>query len=248
MIPVGYRPLLALLLVLCWAPPLSAAEVRVAVASNFMGTAQRLAEDFERHSGHRLLISYGSTGKLYTQIYHGAPFDLFLAADAERPRRAELEGLAVSGSRITYATGQLALWSPRGNPFERLTRGEFRRLAIANPDTAPYGFAAREVIGRLVASGVQQKLVYGENISQTHQFVASGNAELGFVALSQLQQERPEHLWLVPANSYPPIEQQAVLLTRGQGSEAARDFLTYLQGERATAIIIAGGYLGPGEP
>ncbi|WP_426415213.1 molybdate ABC transporter substrate-binding protein [Aestuariirhabdus sp. LZHN29] len=243
---MGLRLSILWALLLVPATPLVAAEVRVAVASNFMVAARALAADFERRSGHRLRISSGSTGKLYTQIYHGAPYDLFLAADAERPMRAEREGLAVTGTRFTYATGRLALWSPQGDPLNRLQQGDFRRLAIANPNTAPYGAAASEVLAQLHGDATRNKLVYGENISQTHQFVASGNADLGFVSLSQLQQEEGGNLWLVPQHHYRPIQQQVVLLKGAISFQPARDFLAYLQGESAGAIIAAGGYYGPG--
>ena len=204
---------------------LDAAETRIAVAANFTAAAKALQQDFEQRYGHRLLISYGSTGKLYTQIYQGAPFELFLAADSQRPERAEREGLAVAGSRITYALGGLALWSAEGASetelIAQLKGGEYRRLALASEPG---------------------KQVYGENIAQTYQFVATGNAELGFVALAQMKNTSQAHYWIIPQHYYQPIRQQLVLLKQGQSSPAAQAFLAYLGGDDARAIIHAYGY------
>jgi molybdate transport system substrate-binding protein len=238
-------------LVLLLAGPLAAADtLSLAVASNFSSTARVLAERFEAESGHRLRLAYGATGKHYAQIRHGAPFDLFLAADAERPRRLEAEGNAVAGSRFTYAIGQLALWSPQAGLVDPdgqvLSAGDFRHLAIANPRLAPYGLAARQVLERLqLWQGLQSRLVLGENIGQAFRFVHSGAAELGFVALSQIMAGgRPiggSH-WRVPTAMYDPIEQQAVML---RDSPASRGFLDYLRSEPARAIIRAHGYQTP---
>lgn len=225
-------------------------SLHVAVASNFQPTMELLVRDFEDLTGHQLSVSYGSTGKHYAQILHGAPFGVFLAADAERPRRLEAEGLAVAGSRFTYAIGRLVLWSPRPGQLEdgarALAEGEFRFLAIANPLTAPYGLAAEQVLQRLgLWASLQSRIVRGENIGQAFAYVKSGNAELGFVALSQLagvdESERGS-MWLVPEELHDPIEQQAVQLA---DSEAARAFLDFLRGERAAAVIRAKGYALP---
>lgn len=233
------------LLVALWAP-LAAAEARIAVAANFSVAAKALQQDFEQRSGQRLLLSFGSTGKLYTQIYQGAPFELLLAADAERPERAERQGLAVAGSRITYALGGLALWSSANRTqaqlLEQLRLGDYQHLALANPRSAPYGAAAVQVLRALALESEPGKQVYGENIAQTYQFVASGNAELGFVALAQLINKPQAHYWVVPQEYYQPIRQQAVLLKRGQSSPAAREFLAYLLTDEARAIIKACGY------
>ncbi|MEH6825885.1 MAG: molybdate ABC transporter substrate-binding protein [Motiliproteus sp.] len=225
---------------------LDAAEARIAVAANFTAAAKALQQDFEQRYGHRLRISYGSTGKLYTQIYQGAPFELFMAADAERPARAEREGLAVAGSRITYAVGGLALWSAEGAAEEELIAqlkgGHYRRLAMANPKIAPYGAAAVQVMAGMALNAEAGKQVYGENIAQTYQFVATGNAELGFVALAQMINTPQAHYWAIPKRYYQPIRQQAVLLKRGTSSAAAQAFLAYLGEGDARAIIQAYGY------
>jgi molybdate transport system substrate-binding protein len=228
---------------------LPADEVSVAVAANFTDATRRLDALFEQASGHRLKISYGSTGKLYAQIGHGAPFEVFLAADIERPRKAEQAGLAVPGSRFVYARGRLVLWSARPGLFEAgepyLQAADFAHLAIANPKTAPYGLAARQVLGRLgIWSSLQARLVRGDSIAQTFQFVATGNAEAGFVAYSQIKgwQGEPGSLWLIPQDYYEPIEQAAVLLQKGADNPAARAFLEFLQGDAARDLIQSYGY------
>ena len=221
----------------------AAAEVHVAVAANFATPARQLAEPFLRGTGHRLVLSAGSTGKFYAQIKSGAPFEVLLSADQATPRRLEHDGLAVPGTRFTYATGRLALWSVRGNvPIGEalLRKNEFQRLAIANPRLAPYGAAAQEVLQKLgLWANLRAKLVQGENIAQTFQFVSSGNAELGFVALSQVQ--GGSH-WLVPATLHAPLKQDAVLLARGKDNAAAASFLAFLRGEPARKLIRAYGY------
>jgi molybdate transport system substrate-binding protein len=230
-----------------------AAQVHVAVAANFVGTLDRLATAFEASSGNTLVASSGSTGTLYAQIRNGAPYDVLLAADAEHPKRLEQAGLAVPGSRFTYARGQLVLWSRDPGRVDRegrvLRTDTFRHLAIANPGTAPYGAAAQQALQHLgLWSALAPRLVRGENIGQTFQFVYGGNAELGFVALAQVRQLNPNtrgSWWVVPPKLYDPIEQQGVLLTRARGNAAARAFLTFLQGKRARDIIQADGY-GPG--
>jgi molybdate transport system substrate-binding protein len=229
---------------------ITAGEVRVAVAANFAGSARKLAEQFESTSGHRLMLSVGSTGKFYAQIKNGAPFDAFLAADDATPQRLEQERLAVAGTRFTYAVGKLALWSPHAGMVDGagavLGKSTFKRIAIANPKLAPYGAAARDTMEKLgVWSALQDRLVLGENIAQTLQFVSSGNAELGFVALAQVQQggKAPAgSYWLVPQNLYSLIRQDAALLARAAQSAAARRFLEFLRSPPARDLIRADGY------
>jgi molybdate transport system substrate-binding protein len=246
--PPGYFcRLLLSLLIMAGAVPVGAGEIRVAVASNFAGAAREIASRFEQETGHRVVVASGATGKHYAQITNGAPFDVFLAADAERPERLESAGIAVPGSRFIYALGELVLWSPGSgyvDPEGRvLETGDFRHLAIANPRIAPYGRAAREV---LTAAGLweslQPRLVRGENIAQAFQFVGSGNAELGFVARSQVQ--RPGGAidgswWEVPQSLYAPIVQQAVVLA---DDATARAFTDFLRSAEARKIISDYGY------
>lgn len=222
-------------------------DLRVAVASNFAGVAQKLGRQFERETGHDVTLVFGSTGKLYAQILNGAPFDIFLAADAERPRLLEKQGKIITGTRHTYAVGRIVLWSaddtfvdPEGTV---LGRGQFHRLAIADPVLAPYGRAAREA---LIALGdwtrLKARIVRGKNISQVFQFVSTGNAELGIVAASQVLSDdgnRRGSLWIIPESLYAPIEQQVVLL---RDRPAGRAFLSFLSGEAARAVIRANGY------
>lgn len=237
-----------LVLGLVVALPAQALEVRVAVAANFLTTARVLAAGFEKSGGEPVVFSFGSTGQLAAQIRHGAPFDVFLAADAERPRLLEREGFAVIGSRFTYAIGRLVLWSAKPGYVDGaggvLRTGRFEHLAIANPRTAPYGTAARQVLKALGLWGsLRERLVLGENISQTYQFVVSGNAPLGFVALSEVV-GRPAagSRWLVPQSLYGPIEQQAVLLTHAGDRAGARRFLAYLRSDAGTTAIERFGY------
>ena len=227
-----------------------AEEIHIAVASNFTATMRILAERYEKQSGHSVVLLPGSTGKHYAQIMHGAPFDAFFAADAERPALLEAGGRSLPGSRFTYAIGRLVLWSPDPELVDGdgavLQSRAFRRLAIANPRLAPYGRAAQQFLeSRRLWESLQPKLVRGENIGQAFQFVASGNAELGFVALSQLiQSDRHKRgsMWRIPEDLYAPIEQQAVLLTQ---DPAAQAFMDFVQGEPARAIIRAHGYGTP---
>jgi molybdate transport system substrate-binding protein len=223
-------------------------DIRVAVATNFAAPVQAIVARFAEITHNRVVLAFGSTGKHYAQIKNGAPFAAFLAADSERPARLEEEGVAVAGSRFTYAVGRLVLWSPREgyvDPEGRvLTDGDYRHLAIANPVLAPYGRAAQQVLqARGLWEGLQRgRLVRGEDIGQTFQFVRSGNVELGFVASSQVK--RPGHApqgswWEVPQSLYRPIEQQAVLLQEGP---TARAFLAFLRGEEARSIIADYGY------
>ena len=227
------------------AAPAAAEEVLVAVASNFSAPAREIARRYEAETGHTAVLSFGSTGRHYAQILNGAPFQIFLAADIERPRLLEQEGRTVPGSRFTYAEGRIALWSAREgyvDPEGRiLSDGAFRHLALANPRVAPYGRAAQSVLESLdLWTSLQERLVLGENIGQAHQFVMSGNADLGFVAVSQLQAPgRPMggSAWIVPQDLYGPISQQAVLL---KDSDAARAFLAFLRSDASRSII--GGY------
>ena len=227
----------------------AADEIRIAVATNFVAAMGTLVERFEEQSGHTVLVSAGSTGSHYAQIKNGAPFAAFFAADAERPRLLEAEGVAIAGSRFLYAVGRVALWSSRAGYVDAggavLEAGEFRRMAIANPELAPYGKAAREVLmARGLWERLQPQLVMGQDIGQAYAFVATGNAELGFVAWAQLR--RPDgqiagSYWLVPESLHRPIEQEAVLL---RDAPAPRQFVEFVKGSEAREIIRSYGY-GP---
>ncbi|MEW5771258.1 MAG: molybdate ABC transporter substrate-binding protein [Pseudomonadota bacterium] len=239
------------LLCLCLMPLAgAAATVQVAVAANFTAPMQRIAAEFERATGHKAALSFGSSGKFYAQIRNGAPFQVFLSADDETPARLEQEGAIVPGSRFTYATGRLALWSARPGVVdakgEVLKGAGFKRLALANPKLAPYGRAAMEVLTRLgLAQTLAPRFVLGENIAQTWQFVGTGNAELGFVALSQVMKDgqiSSGSAWVVPASLHAPIRQDAVILANGQGNPAATALMNYLKGSQAKAIIQSYGY------
>jgi molybdate transport system substrate-binding protein len=227
----------------------AADEIRVAVATNFSETMSALVALFEQSSEHTLLISAGSTGNHYAQIRNGAPFEAFFAADAERPTLLEREGTAVAGSRFLYAIGKLVLWSRRADLVDAdgrvLENGAFRFLAIANPELAPYGAAAREVLmARNVWNALEPKLVRGQDIGQAYSFVHTGNAELGFVAYSQIKQPGGEiagSYWLVPESLHRPIAQEAVLL---RDVPAAREFLEFVKSPAAREIIRSYGY-GP---
>jgi molybdate transport system substrate-binding protein len=240
-----------LLLVLLSIGTLARAEpVQVAVAANFTAPARQIALDFERDTGHRAQLAFGATGKFYAQIKNGAPFEVLLAADDDTPAKLEKVGAAVAGTRFTYAVGRLVLWSAKAGAVddkgEVLKRGEFRHLAIANPRLAPYGAAAVEVLTALkLLDALQPKFVQAENIAQAHQFVASGNAELGFVALSQVMRDgKPGDgsAWVVPAALHQPIRQDAVMLDKGRGKPAAEAWLKYLRSDKAKATIRGYGY------
>lgn len=233
---------------------LQAEPLTIAVASNFVVPAREIVKAYSETSGHAARISSGSTGKLYAQIVNGAPFDVFLAADAARPAQLEQDGLGVPGSRFTYAIGALTLWSADARLsdegcLQALQNLGDRRLAIANPKTAPYGRAAEEFLrGEQLWDSVAPQLVYGENISQVLHFVATGNASLGLIAASQAVDSRlPEAScrWPVPASSHAPLEQQAILLRAGPEADAGRGFLEYLQGAASRAAIEAHGYTVP---
>jgi molybdate transport system substrate-binding protein len=230
-----------------------AERVTVAVASNFLAPVKRLAQEFEQASGHHVRVSAGSTGKLYAQIVNGAPFDVFLAANVTEPARLEQEGVAVAGSRFTYARGRVVLWSAdaqriRDNGPALLSSGGLRRIAVANPRTAPYGAAAMAVLENLgVRARIAPLLVQGEDIGQAFHYTASGNADAGFIAYAQLRDPANPvagSVWVIPEELYPPIRQQAVLLARARDKPAARAFLAFLQGPQATRMIEQYGY-GP---
>ena len=241
-------PWLAAWLLLLSSAEVTAERIRVAVASNFRPALEALVRAFESRSEHHVEVVSGSTGKLYAQILQGAPFDLFFAADAERPRRLEAGGRIQPGSRFTYAIGRLVLWSPDPQRVDDegrvLKQGDYRHLAIANPRLAPYGRAARELLRAMgLWRDLQGRLLRGENISQAFHFVASGNAELGLVAWSQLRDRgSPGSWWLPPENLYHPIEQQVVLLT---DRAAARDFHAFFNTVEAGRIIEDHGYSRP---
>lgn len=225
-------------------------EVRVAVAANFAAPFQKIAADFAADTGHKAIAISGSTGKFYVQIKEGAPFEVLLAADDETPRKLEDEGLAVKAQHFTYAKGKLVLWSAKpglvDDKGEVLRTGEFAHVAMANPRLAPYGAAAVEALKALkLNESLSAKMVLGDNIAQTMQFVASGNAELGFVALSQVAPpDRPAvgSWWVLPASLYTPILQDAALLKKGEGKVAALALMAYLKGDKARATIKSYGY------
>lgn len=228
-----------------------AGELRVAVAANFIAPARELVAAFEASTGHDVVLSSASTGKLYAQITQGAPFDVLLAADSMTPERLEEQGYAVAGTRFTYAVGELVLWSNGArlttNNGEAILRGgDFAHLALANPRIAPYGAAAMEVVRRLgLGERLKDKLVYAEDVGQAFQFAATGNAALAFVARSQTLSGEPARggsAWPVPAGWYTPIVQQAVMLRDAQAGVAARDFLAYLRGTEAAALVRHFGY------
>ena len=218
---------------------LFAAEVKIAVASNFTAAIKEIASDFEKNSGHKTIISFGSTGKLYTQILYNAPFDILLSADQQRPQLLETEQRA--SERFTYAIGKLVLWSSDANKElseSTLKRNNFRKLALANPKTAPYGIAAISVLKNLgLANSVKSRLVFGDNIAQAYQFVATGNAQLGFVALAQTSLNNVGKHWEIPQSLYEPIRQDAILLRRGIDNPAAKAFLDYLKSDVAKITI-----------
>jgi len=229
------------------------AEVTVAVAANFAAPMQKIAPLFEKDTGHKAVVSLGSTGGFYAQIKNGGPFHVFLSADDETPLKLENENLAVSGTRFTYATGKLVLWSKQAgfvdDKGDVLRSGQFKRLAIANPKLAPYGAAALETLHKLeLVQGLQTKFVQGENIAQAFQFVNTENAQLGFVALSQVYADgklSSGSAWIVPSHLHKPIQQDAVLLMAGKNNIAATALLAYLRSEKAKAIIRSHGYKTP---
>lgn len=226
------------------------AEVTVAVAANFAAPMQKIAPLFEKDTGHKAIVSLGSTGGFYAQIKNGGPFHVLLSADDETPLKLEKENLAVSGTLFTYATGKLVLWSKQAgfvdDKGDVLRSGQFKRLAIANPKLAPYGAAALETLHKLeLVQGLRTKFVQGENIAQAFQFVNTENAQLGFVALSQVYADgklSSGSAWIVPSHLHKPIQQDAVLLMAGKNNIAATALLAYLRTDKAKAIIRSHGY------
>jgi len=226
-----------------------AGEVSVAVAANFTTPMKQIAQAFEKDTGHKLTLAYGATGKFYAQIKNGAPFDVLLAADNTTPAKLISENAAIAGSQFTYAMGKLVLWSAKPAIVDQggqvLKNGGFDHIAIANPKVAPYGAAALEVMKSLgVHDALQSKMVTGENIAQTQQFIHSGSALLGFIALSQVLKDGKIEgsAWIVPSKLYTPILQDVVVLQKGKDKPAATDFLKYLQTKKAQTIITSFGY------
>jgi molybdate transport system substrate-binding protein len=228
-----------------------AAQTNVAVAANFTEAAKEIAAAFTAKTGHEAVLSFGASGQFYTQITQGAPFQVLLSADDTRPKKLVDDGLAVSDSRFTYAIGKLVLWSKTPGLVkgeETLKTASFARLSICNPVAAPYGAAAVEAMKSLkVLEQLQPKLVEGATITQAYQFVETGNAELGFVALSQLTGTETGSHWLVPQELYSPIRQDAVLLKSGASNEAATRFIAFLRSPEARAIIEKYGYVLDGQ-
>ena len=240
----------AALLAFVLSAPLQAAEVHVAVAANFAPPLKALAAGFEKTTGHKLVVSAGSTGKLYAQIKSGAPFDVLLAADDETPATLEQEGGAVAGSRFTYATGKLVLWSAKADLVDGqgrvLATGDFKHLALAAPSLAPYGAAAVQTLTRLgLLAALAPRFVPGESIGQTYSFIATGNAELGFVALSQVWENGKISKgsgWIVPEDLHSPLRQDAMLLARGRHNPAASALLAFLKSDGSKTVIRSFGY------
>lgn len=238
------------LLLLAAAATARADDIQVAVAANFTAPMKEIAAQFEQATGHKVLATFGATGKFYAQIKNGAPFDVLLAADDETPAKLEKEGAAVAHSRFTYAIGKLVLWSVQpglvDDKGEVLAKGGFEHLAIANPKLAPYGAAAVETLQKLKLFGaLEAKIVQGDSIAQAHQFLVSGAAPLGFVAMSQVFEGgklKSGSVWVVPATLYGQIRQDAVILDKGKGKPAVDAFLAYLKGDKAKAVIRAYGY------
>jgi len=228
------------------AAPANADVTHVAVAANFTEPAREIANLFKQKTGHEAILIFGASGAFFTQITHGAPFEVFLSADQERPQLAVEQGFAVADSRFTYAIGKLALWSRVIDVTDgkaALSAGKFSKLAIANPQTAPYGAAAVETMKALgVFEALQNKLVRGNNISQAFQFIDTRNAELGFVAVAQLHGVSGGTHWLVPENLHSPIKQDAVLLKSAVNNEPSKAFLAFLKSPEARAIIESFGY------
>jgi len=250
----GYMKKLSVWMVCCLLLIISsiaaAEEVSVAVAANFTAPMKRIAADFEKDTGHKAVLSFGASGKFYAQIKNGAPYQVFLSADDGKPARLAKDGLAVASSRFTYAVGTLVLWSAKPGFVDAkgdvLVKGRFNKLSIANPKLAPYGLAAIETMKKLgLLAALQPKFVQGENISQTYQFISTGNAELGFVALSQVMKNgkvTSGSSWIVPAKLHSPIRQDAVLLSTGKDNAAARALMAYLKTEKVRKLIRTYGY------
>jgi molybdate transport system substrate-binding protein len=246
----GFSTLITVVLVLAGLPSVQAGEVSVAVAANFTAPMNIIVADFEKDTGHKAKLAFGSSGRFYAQIKNGAPFQLFLSADDETPIKLAQEGLAEPASRFTYAIGSLVLWSAKPGFVDArgdvLQSGKFTKLAIANPKTAPYGRAAIQTLTKLgLLASVEPKFVQGENIAQTFQFTQTGNADLGFVALSQVMKDgkvTEGSAWMVPAEMHEPIRQDVILLSTGRGNVAAEALLNYLRTDKAKAVIRSFGY------
>lgn len=239
-----------LLVLLTLAQVAQAGEVRVAVAANFTAPMQDIVPLFEQSSGHKVTLSFGSTGKFYTQIKQGAPYDAFVAADTKTPKKLDDDGWTAPGSRFVYALGTLVLWSAQAGVVDGdgavLHTDKYRKLAIGDPKLAVYGTAAQQTLQALgLWTVVQPKLVKGDNITQTYQFAATGNAELGFIALSQITKGgkvSDGSWWIVPKHYYNPIEQSAVMLLAANDAEATKAFLAFLKGPQAETVIRSYGY------
>ena len=224
--------------------------VSVAVAANFTAPMQKIAAEFAKDTGHKAELSFGATGKFYAQISNGAPFGMLLAADDTTPAKIAREGKGVADSRFTYAVGKLVLWSKQDGYVDAqgavLKTGKFQHVAIANPKLAPYGLAAEQTLTQLgLLEQIKPKFVQGENIGQTYQFAATGNAELGFVALSQVMEDgkiKSGSAWLVPSSMHEPIRQDAIVLNTAKDNAAAKALMDYLRGDKARAIITSFGY------
>ncbi|NTV95787.1 MAG: molybdate ABC transporter substrate-binding protein [Thiobacillus sp.] len=244
-----FKHLLALIPLGLLALQADAGEVRAAVAANFSVPVQKIAEQFQADTGHTVKLSFGSTGKFYSQIKSGAPFDVLLAADDTTPAKMAREGLGEGASQFTYAIGKLVLWSRKPGYVDakgEVLKGAFAKLAIANPKLAPYGLAAQEAMEKLgLWTSVQDRLVMGESISQTMQFADTGNADMAFIALSQTVKDGKTidgSQWLVPAALYNPIRQDAIVLAGAQDKAAAEAFMKYMKSAKAVAVIKAFGY------
>ena len=243
------RCLLSVMIVFLAVTPTLAEPVLVAVAANFVPPFREIANEFETASGHNIRVVAGSSGNFYSQIKNGAPFDVFFSSDMERPKLLEDEGLGVKDSRFTYAIGRLVLWSPNPDLIkgeETLRSKKFKRLAFANPKTAPYGLAAMQTLQKLeLWESLQPTIVMGENIGQTMGFIESGNADLGFVALSQALDPKIKgqgSRWDIPANLHEPIKQDVILLTKGKDNPAAQALMEFIAGPQAKTIIERYGY------
>lgn len=244
-----------LLVLAMWSPFAFAETIKVAVAANFAAAMKELVAEFEQTSKHTVALSFASTGKFYAQIINGAPYHAFFSADQVTAEKLEAQQKAVSGSRFTYAIGALALWSAKpevaDDPLKMLTGGHFNKLTLANPKLAPYGAAALEVLEQLeLKNATRDRWVMGENIAQTFQFVATGNADLGFVALSQLverETKKEDSYWLVPEHLHTPIRQDAQILLPGKNSAATRQLMTFVRSAAAQSIMQKHGYKTPGE-
>ena len=238
-------------LFVAYATNLRAEEALVAVAANFSAPMQQIAASFQKDTGHQLKMSFGATGGIYAQIKNGGPFDVFLSADQITPQKLEAEGLGVAATRFNYATGQLVLWSKQDGLVDekgQVLRGKnIQRIALANPKLAPYGVAAWEAMTALgLLEELKPKMVQGDNIAQTYQFVSTQNAQVGFVALSQVfanGQLTSGSAWIVPPHLYKPIRQDVILLKNGKDNSAAKALLMYLKGEKAKAVMKSYGYI-----